>query len=68
MPPTSTAYPFILQNRPHLTDEEIERGENYFFFKTTKEVIKFSPEKEYKSCYVVKNEIYYYVGRILDGQ
>lgn len=68
MPPTSTEYPFILLNRPHLTDEQIECGENYFFFKATKEVIKFSLEKEYKNSYVVKNEIYYYVGRILDGQ
>ncbi len=68
MPPTSTPYQFILQNRPHLTDEEIACGENYFFYKATKEVIKFSLEKEYKSCYVVKNEIFYYVGRILDGQ
>ena len=68
IPPTSTPYPFILQNRPHLTDEEIACGENYFFYKATKEVIKFSLEKEYKSCYVVKNEIFYYVGRILDGQ
>ena len=68
MSPVSTEYPFILSGRPHLTDTELVRGSNYFFLKATLEVKKFSPDKEYKDNYILKNGILHYVGRILDSQ
>ena len=66
--PITTEYPFLRKDRPHLTDIEIKRAENYYFLKATKEVKKFSSEKEYKDSYIVKNGILYFVGRILDSQ
>ena len=68
MSPITTEYPFLRKDRPHLTDIEIKRAENYYFLKATKEVKKFSSEKEYKDSYIVKNGILYFVGRILDSQ
>ena len=66
--PVSTEYPFILPDRPHLSDIELKRGENYYFLKATLEVKKFSPDKEYKDNFIMKNGIMHYVGRILDSQ
>ena len=66
--PVTTAYPFLRRDRPHLSDTDLKRGENYYFIKSTLEVIKFSSDKEYKDSFIIKNGIYHYVGRILDSQ
>ena len=55
-------------NLPDLDEIDIKRAENYFFFKATLEVKKFSAEKDYKGSYIVRNGIYHYVGRVLDSQ
>jgi len=68
IPPITTDYPFLRNDRPHLTDIEIKRAENYYFLKATKEVKKFSADKEYKESFIIKNGILYFVGRILDSQ
>ena len=54
--------------RVALVEYELRRSENYFFYKATLEVIKFSPDREYKDCFITKNGILHYVGRILDSQ
>ena len=66
--PIMSTYPFLRSDRPNLSDIDLRRGENYYFYKATLEVIKFSPDKEYKDTYIIKNKIYHYVGRILDSQ
>ena len=66
--PVTSVYPFILKDRPHLSDTDLSRGGNYFFIKATQEVLKFSPDKEYKDSFIIKNGIYHFVGRILDSQ
>ena len=51
---------------------ELERlqkyGEYYYYFKCTQEVKLFSNPKDYKNSYVEKGSIYFYTGRILQGQ
>jgi hypothetical protein len=42
-------------------------AENYFFWKCSNEVKKFSPLKELKESTIVKNGILYYCGRIMDS-
>ena len=54
--------------RTNLTENDMKRGENYYFNKATQEVLQFSLEKEYKDNFVFKNGIYHYVGRILGSQ
>ena len=66
--PVNSEYPFVQNGKPHLTESEVKRGENYFFYRATKEVIQFSADKDYKDSFIIKNEIYHYVGRILDSQ
>ena len=44
-------YPFLRSDQPHLSDMDLRYGENYFFYKATLEVIKFSSDKEYKDAY-----------------
>ncbi len=51
-----------------LVQADVHKAENYFYYKATQEVLKFSPEKEYKDASVIKNGILHYVGRILDSQ
>ena len=49
--------------------EELESlAANYYFYKGTAEVHKFSHSKDYDTCSVLKNGIIYYTGRILEGQ
>ena len=49
--------------------EELESlAANYYFYKGTAEVHKFSNSKDYDTCSVLKNGIIYYTGRILEGQ
>ena len=66
--PANSGYPFLRKNRPHLTEYDVKRGENYYFIKATQEVIHFSSDKEYRDSFIIKNGIYHYVGRILDSQ
>ena len=54
--PMNSEYPFVQNGKPHLTESEVKRGENYFFY------------RDYKDSFIIKNEIYHYVGRILDSQ
>jgi len=51
-----------------LVQADVHKAENYFYYKATQEVLKFSPEKEYKDASVIKNGILHYVGRILNSQ
>ena len=51
-----------------LVQADVQKAENYFYFKATQEVLKFSPEKDYKDAFIKKNGILHYVGRILDSQ
>ena len=54
--------------RAELVQADVDKAENYFYYKATQEVLKFSPEKDYKETFVVRNGILHYVGRILDSQ
>ena len=47
-------------------DADLQEAELYYFRKGTKEVKKFNKEKEYKHCSILKDDILYYSGRILD--
>ena len=47
-----------------LLDEELQFGLNYLFRKTTNEVKKFVPAKDYENLSVEQNGILYYVGRV----
>ena len=50
-----------------LSEFDVRFGEQYFFYKATKEVQKFNSDKDYKPISVEKNGVLHHVGRILDG-
>ena len=52
----------------HVTSEERQAAEAYFFRKATNEVKKFMKKADYESCTIEKDDILYYKSRILDGQ
>ena len=66
--PETLCSPFLSLDIPLLSDYDLSVSENYFFYKSTLEVLEFSPDKEYRESFIVKNGIYHYVGRILDSQ
>ena len=51
-----------------LSDIDIQRSKNYYFKVGSKEVKQFCKQKEYKDISVLKEDILYYSGRILEDQ
>ena len=51
----------------HLTDDDIQKAENYYFKLASKEVLKFSNPKAYGNNAVTDNGIIKYNGRIVEG-
>jgi len=52
----------------YISTEELQRAERYYFKKATKEVLRYSKEKDYKNCSEMREGILYFTGRLLDGQ
>ena len=52
----------------HITAEERQGAERYFFRKATAEVKKFMLKADYETCTIEKDGILYYKSRVLDGQ
>ena len=52
----------------HITAEERQGAEQYFFRKATQEVKKFMRKSDYEDCTIEKDGVLYYKSRILDGQ
>ena len=51
-----------------LSENELEKGANYFFKKASKEVKQFCKKSEYQECSEEKDGILYFSGRVLEGQ
>ena len=52
----------------HITAEERQGAERYFFRKASEEVKKFMRKADYETCTIEKDGILYYKSRVLDGQ
>ena len=52
---------------PLPSESDINRAENYFFYKATEEIKKFGQPKELKENVVEINKILHYAGRIVDS-
>ena len=52
----------------HVTAEERQAAENYFFRKASNEVKRFMKKTDYDNCTIEKDGILFYKSRVLDGQ
>ena len=60
--------PEALNRVIQLSPEEIKQAKDYFFRKGTREVKHFCKEKDWKEISVLKEDILYYSGRVLEDQ